>query len=114
MLEKLVEISFERIAATKPLAFTNPRDKLENFKGGKKHAPRVMEEFSKILASFKKESIPNKFEDLWMTLETLDKVTEAFDLLSSLNDVQGLQKAFNLLWDCKLMPSKTGKDRTSM
>ena len=113
MLEKLVEISFERIAATKPLAFTNPRDKLENFKGGKKHAPRVMEEFSKILASFK-ESIPNKFEDLWMTLETLDKVTEAFDLMTTWQTVENLIKIHNLLRDCKLMPAKTEKDPTSM
>jgi hypothetical protein len=104
VLEKLVEISFERIAATKPLDFTNPGAKLVNFKVGKKQAPRVMEEFSKMLASFKKESIPNKFEDLWMTLETLDKVTEAFDLLSSFTSAQDLHKALNLLWDCKLMP----------
>ena len=72
MLEKLVEISFDRIAATKPLAFTNPGAKFDKFENLKKHDPRVLEEFKKLIASFKKENILDKFDDLWITLKTLD------------------------------------------
>lgn len=70
-----MDVSFERIATTKPIDFTQPGAKVVNVQTVRQPSPRVMEEFSKMLASYKKESIHNKHEDLWMTLETLDKVT---------------------------------------
>jgi hypothetical protein len=36
-----------------------------------------------MLASYKKEGVHSKVEDLFSTLEILDKVAEAFELLGS-------------------------------
>lgn len=67
-----------------------------------------------MLASYKKEGIHSKHEDLFLTLETLDKVAEAFDLLSNFTTAQDLHKALSLLEGSKLVPSKSGKDRNQI
>ena len=114
VLEKLVDISFERIAATKPLDFTQPGGKLVHVSAGRVPTPRVMQEFAKMLASYRKEGIPSKHGELFTALETLDKVAEAFDLLGSFQTAQDLQKALSLLEGSGLVPAKTGKDRTKI
>jgi hypothetical protein len=38
-----------------------------------------MQDYSKIIMSYKKDGLHNKYADLFGTLEELDKVAEAFD-----------------------------------
>lgn len=73
-----------------------------------------MQEFAKMIASYKKEGLHTKYEGLFSALETLDKVAEAFDLLGNYQTAQDLHNALSLLEGSKLVPSKTGKDRVQI
>lgn len=114
VLQKLVDISFQRTVDAKPLEFVTPGAKRVNVASGKQPQPRVLQEFAKMLASYKKEGIHSKYEDLFLTLETLDKVAEAFELLGSFTTAQDLHKVLTLFEGSKLVPAKSGKDRNQI
>jgi len=62
VLEKLLDIQYQQIANNKPLNFTQPGGKIQPTID-KKVQTRIMLQFDKLIATYKKEGIQNKFKD---------------------------------------------------